>query len=59
MQKHGEAPKIVALLYPGGVAADNPEVLGSAEEVPGLRDYLGEEHEPVSTTCGPDSFLRS
>jgi hypothetical protein len=41
MRKDGEAPKIVALLYPGGDAADNPEVLGSAEEAPGLRGYLG------------------
>ncbi len=42
--------KIVAVLYPGGDAADNPEVLGSAENVLGLRDVLGDEHELVSTT---------
>jgi formate dehydrogenase len=35
--------KLVAVLYPGGDAADNPEVLG-------LREALGDEHEVVSTT---------
>jgi formate dehydrogenase len=42
--------KIVAVLYPGGEAADNPEVLGCAENALGLRDALGDEHEIVSTT---------
>ncbi len=42
--------KIVAVLYPGGDAADNPEVLGCAENALGLRDSLGDEHELVSTT---------
>ncbi len=42
--------KIVAVLYPGGDAADDPEVLGCAENALGLRDSLGDEHELVSTT---------
>lgn len=40
--------KIVAVLYPGGSAADNPEVLGCAENVLGLREFLEEQgHELV------------
>jgi formate dehydrogenase len=42
--------KIVAVLYPGGDAADNPEVLGCAENALGLGDSLGDDHEIVSTT---------
>src|SRR5215210_4189218 len=43
--------KIVAVLYPGGSAADNPEVLGCAENALGLREPLEEDgHELVSTT---------
>ena len=42
--------KIVAALYPGGDAADNPELLGCAENALGLRESLGDEHEIVSTT---------
>jgi formate dehydrogenase len=43
--------KVVAVLYPGGSAADNPEVLGCAENTLGLREPLEEEgHELVSTT---------
>jgi formate dehydrogenase len=43
--------KVVAVLYPGGFAADNPEVLGCAENALGLRESLEEEgHELVSTT---------
>jgi len=43
--------KVVAVLYPGGSAADNPEVLGCAENALGLREPLEEEgHELVSTT---------
>lgn len=43
--------KIVAVLYPGGSAADNPEVLGSAENALGLMEALEEGgHELVSTT---------
>ena len=42
--------KVVAVLYPGGDAADNPEVLGCAENALGLRDFLGDEHELVSIT---------
>jgi formate dehydrogenase len=43
--------KVVAVLYPGGSAADNPEVLGCAENALGLREPLeGEGHELVSTT---------
>jgi formate dehydrogenase len=43
--------KVVAVLYPGGTAADNPEVLGCAENALGLREPLEEEgHELVSTT---------
>ena len=43
--------KVVAVLYPGGEAADNPEVLGCAENALGLREPLeGGGHELVSTT---------
>ena len=42
--------KIVAVLYPGGDAADNPEVLGCTENALGLRESLGDEHDLVSTT---------
>jgi formate dehydrogenase len=43
--------KVVAVLYPGGAAADDPEVLGCAENDLGLREKLEEEgHELVSTT---------
>ncbi|MBA2534147.1 MAG: NAD-dependent formate dehydrogenase [Rubrobacter sp.] len=43
--------KIVAVLYPGGSAADNPEVLGCAENALGLREPLEEDgHELISTT---------
>jgi formate dehydrogenase len=42
--------KIVAVLYPGGDAADDPEVLGCAENALGLRESLGDDHEIVSTT---------
>jgi formate dehydrogenase len=43
--------KVVAVLYPGGSAAEDPEVLGCAENALGLRDALEEEgHELVSTT---------
>jgi formate dehydrogenase len=43
--------KVVAVLYPGGDAADNPEVLGCAENALGLRETLEEHgHELVSTT---------
>jgi formate dehydrogenase len=43
--------KVVAVLYPGGSAADNPEVLGCAENALGLREPLEEEgHELASTT---------
>ena len=41
--------KIVAVLYPGGDAADNPDVLGCADNALGLRDSLGDDHEIVST----------
>ena len=34
--------KIVAALYPGGDAADNPELLGCAENALGLRESLGD-----------------
>ena len=43
--------KVVAVLYPGGSAADNPGVLGCTENALGLRESLEEEgHELVSTT---------
>jgi len=43
--------KVVAVLYPGGSAADNAEVLGCAENALGLRDTLEEGgHDLVSTT---------
>ena len=43
--------KVVAVLYPGGDAADNPEVLGCAENALGLRESLEEDgHELVSIT---------
>ena len=35
--------KVGAVLYPGGPAADNPEVLGCAENARGLRETLEEE----------------
>jgi hypothetical protein len=35
--------KVVAVLYPGGSAADDPEVLGCAENALGLRKSLEEE----------------
>jgi formate dehydrogenase len=43
--------KVVTVLYPGGSAAEDPEVLGCAENALGLRESLEEEgHELVSTT---------
>ena len=43
--------KVVAVLYPGGSAAEDPEVLGCAENALGLREELEEGgHELVSTT---------
>ena len=43
--------KVLAVLYPGGDAADNPDVMGSAEQALGLREKLeNEEHELISTT---------
>ena len=46
--------KVVAVLYPGGPAADNPEVLGCAENALGLRESLeADGHELVSTTPAP------
>ena len=42
---------MAAVLYPGGDAAGNPEVLGCAENALGLREPLEEGgHELVSTT---------
>ena len=42
--------KVVAVLYPGGSAAENPEVLGCAENALGLREPLeADGHELVST----------
>jgi formate dehydrogenase len=50
--------KVVAVLYPGGTAADNPEVLGCAENALGLREPLEEGgHELVSTTEREDEAL--
>lgn len=43
--------KIVAVLYPGGSAADNPDLLGSAENALGIRGFVeGQGHELVTTT---------
>ena len=43
--------KVLAVLYPGGDAADNPDVMGSAEQALGLREKLENEgHELISTT---------
>lgn len=43
--------KILAVLYPGGDEADNPDVMGSAEQALGLREKLENEgHELISTT---------
>jgi formate dehydrogenase len=43
--------KVVAVLYPGGSAAEDPEVLGCAENALGLREPLeADGHELVSTT---------
>ncbi len=52
--ENGEASEIVAVLYPGGDAADNPEVLGGVEHALGLGDSLGDEHELVSATRGAE-----
>jgi formate dehydrogenase len=42
--------KVLAVLYPGGSAAENPEVLGCAENALGLREALeADGHELVST----------
>jgi len=42
---------VVAVLYPGGTAADDPAMLGCAENALGLRELLDEGgHELVSTT---------
>jgi formate dehydrogenase len=52
--------KVVAVLYPGGSAADNQEVLGCAENALGLRESLEEEgHELVSTTERGRGFARA
>jgi hypothetical protein len=51
--------KMVAVLYPGDAAADNPDLLGCAEDAPGLGESPGDEHELVSITWGSDGFLRS
>jgi hypothetical protein len=37
--------KVVAVLYPGGAAADDPGVLGCAENALGLREFL--EGRPI------------
>lgn len=51
--------KIVAVLYPGGDASDNPELLGCAENALGLRDFVEERgHELVSTTDREGDELR-
>lgn len=43
--------KIVSVLYPGGPSASNPELLGCAENVLGLRPFLEKNgHELVSLT---------
>lgn len=43
--------KIVTVLYPGGRAADNPELLGSAENALGLGELVEERgHELVTTS---------
>ena len=43
--------RIVAVLYPGGAAANTPELLGCAENALGLRDHLREQgHELVVLT---------
>jgi formate dehydrogenase len=43
--------KVVAVLYPGGASAKNPEVLGAAENALGLRPYLESSgHELVVLT---------
>jgi formate dehydrogenase len=50
--------KVVAVLYPGGSAADDPEVLGCAENALGLKELLEEQgHELVSTTEREDEGL--
>ncbi len=51
--------KIVTVLYPGGDAADNPELLGYAENALGLRDFVEENgHELVSITDREGDELR-
>ncbi len=51
--------KIVAVLYPGGDAADNPELLGCAENALGIRDFVeGRGHELVSITDREGDELR-
>ena len=53
--------KVVAVLYPGGAAAETPELLGCAENALGLREWLeGSGHELVALTDsgeGLDSHL--
>lgn len=42
--------KILAVLYPGGDAADDDRLLGCAENALGLREAFGDDHEIVVTT---------
>lgn len=51
--------KIVAVLYPGGKAADDPKLLGCAENALGLTDFVEEQgHELVSITDREGDELR-
>lgn len=51
--------KVVAVLYPGGDAADNPELLGCAENALGLREFVeGHGHELVSIADRDGDELR-
>lgn len=51
--------KIVMVLYPGGEAADNPELLGCAENALGIRDFVEDAgHELVSITDRDGDELR-
>ena len=51
--------KIVCVLYPGGEAARNPDLLGCAENALGLRPFLeGEGHELVALTDKEEALDR-
>lgn len=51
--------KILAVLYPGGAVAGDPELLGCAENALGIKDFVEEQgHELVSITDRDGDELR-